>query len=191
VLYRVARNFSTPSPLCRVGLAVTGHVALLRAVNVGGTGKLPMADLKAMGEACGFANCRTFIASGNLLFDGNLDEAAIKTRLETALLDYAGKRIPVFVRTAAELAAIVAADPFPDAIGSRHMVFFRDLAPPANLIETVRDRRNERIALGLREIYIDYADNIRDTRLKFSLDANGTARNINTVRKLAAMTAEP
>jgi uncharacterized protein (DUF1697 family) len=51
---------------------VTAYVALLRAVNVGGTGKLPMAALTAMGEACGFANVRTYIASGNLLFESSL-----------------------------------------------------------------------------------------------------------------------
>jgi uncharacterized protein (DUF1697 family) len=44
-------------------------IALLRAVNVGGRGKLPMVELKAMAEELGFANARTYIASGNLLFD--------------------------------------------------------------------------------------------------------------------------
>ena len=56
-------------------LRVTAYVALLRAVNVSGTGKLPMADLKAIGEACGFSNVRTFIASGNLLFESDDNEA--------------------------------------------------------------------------------------------------------------------
>ena len=51
---------------------MTAYVALLRAVNVSGTGKLPMADLKRMGEECGFENVRTFIASGNLLLTSEI-----------------------------------------------------------------------------------------------------------------------
>jgi len=168
---------------------MTSYVALLRAVNVGGTGKLPMADLRAMGVACGFAKCRTFIASGNLLFDSDLDEAAIKAALEPQLGDYAGKQVAVLVRTAEELAAIVAADPFPDAVGSQHMVMFGDARPPGDLVVSARDCRGERIALGRREVYVDYADNIRDTRLKLALDGNWTARNINSVRKLALLAA--
>jgi uncharacterized protein (DUF1697 family) len=54
---------------------MTAYVALLRAVNVAGTGALPMAELRAMGEACGFATVRTFIASGNLLFESDRSEA--------------------------------------------------------------------------------------------------------------------
>jgi uncharacterized protein (DUF1697 family) len=168
---------------------MTSYVALLRAVNVGGTGKLPMADLRAMGEACGFAKCRTFIASGNLLFDSDLGEVAIKAALEPHLEACAGKHVAVLVRTAQELAAIVAADPFLDAIGSRHMVMFGDAAPPTDLVTSARDCRGERIALGRREVYVDYGDNIRDSRLKLALSGNWTARNINSVRKLALLAA--
>ncbi|MEQ1511028.1 MAG: DUF1697 domain-containing protein, partial [Sphingopyxis sp.] len=78
---------------------MTSYVALLRAVNVGGTGKLPMGELKAMGEACGFANVRTWIASGNVLFESMLDEAGVKAALEARLAAYAGKHVPVLVRT--------------------------------------------------------------------------------------------
>jgi uncharacterized protein (DUF1697 family) len=74
------------------------YVAFLRAVNVGGTGKLPMATLKAMGDACGFANARTFIASGNLLFESEQGEANVKAALEGQMAAYAGKRVAVLVR---------------------------------------------------------------------------------------------
>ncbi|HEY0489493.1 MAG TPA: DUF1697 domain-containing protein, partial [Telluria sp.] len=53
---------------------MTTFIALLRAVNVGGTGKLPMTELKAMCEAAGFTNVRTYIASGNVVFDSALAE---------------------------------------------------------------------------------------------------------------------
>ena len=81
---------------------------MLRAVNVSGTGKLPMADLKAIGEDCGFSNVRTFIASGNLLFDSDLDEAGVTKRVADKIEAFFCKPVAVFVRSAAEMAAVVA-----------------------------------------------------------------------------------
>jgi uncharacterized protein (DUF1697 family) len=166
---------------------MTAHVALLRAVNVAGTGALPMAELKAIGEACGFANCRTYIASGNLLFDTATPEAAIKTALEARLATFAGKPIEVFVRTGAELTAIIDANPFPDAHGSRHLVYFHDHPPAPDFIAQCRDVNGERLALGLRELHVDYGEGIRFTKLKIPGKTERTARNMNTVRKLAAL----
>jgi uncharacterized protein (DUF1697 family) len=166
---------------------MTAYVALLRAVNVGGTGKLPMAELRAMAEGLGFTSVRTYIASGNLIFESDLGEAEVKAALEVRLEAYAGKPVPVLVRTAAEMAAVRAGDPFPDAHGSRHLVYFFDAPPPLDTLETVRDKAGERLALGVREIYVDYGAGIRDTRLKFSVMKNGTARNMNTVEKLVGM----
>jgi uncharacterized protein (DUF1697 family) len=166
---------------------MTSYVALLRAVNVGGTGRLAMADLRAMAEELGFARARTFIASGNLLFDSGLAEADVKARLETRLADYAGKRVPVLVRNHAELAAIVAADPFPEAHGSRHMVFFYDAPPLRDLIAQCRDLAGERLALGTRELFVDYGEGIRFTKLKIAGKEDRTGRNMNTVKTLARL----
>jgi uncharacterized protein (DUF1697 family) len=169
---------------------MTAYVAFLRAVNVGGTGALPMATLRQMGEACGFANVRTWIASGNLLFESELGEAAIKVALEAKLADRAGRPVEIFIRTQAELATIVAANPFPDAHGSRHMVFFYDTPPATDLIDQCRDANGELLALGTRELHVDYGDGIRFTRLKIPGKENRTGRNMNTVRKLAVL-AQP
>lgn len=166
---------------------MTAYVALLRAVNVAGTGKLPMAELRAMAEGLGFANVRTYIASGNLLFESDLSEREVKATLEIRLEAYAGKFVPIFVRTATEMAAVRAADPFPEAHGSRHMVYFLDGAPPQDTQQTARDQAGERIALGTREIYVDYGDGIRFTKLKLVATKIGTARNMNTVAKLVDM----
>jgi uncharacterized protein (DUF1697 family) len=166
---------------------MTTYVALLRAVNVGGAGKLPMADLRAKAVALGFANVRTFIASGNLLFESALDEGTVKAMIEARLADYAGKRVPVLVRSAAEMAAVVAADPFPQAHGSRHMVFFYDTAPAPDLIAGCRDVNGERLALGSRELYIDYGDGIRFTKLKIPGKEDRTGRNMNSVKTMAGM----
>ncbi len=170
---------------------MTSYVAMLRAVNVAGTGKLPMADLRAIGVALGFANVRTFIASGNLLLESDLSESEVKAALEAQLTLYAGKAIEVFVRNDVELAAIVAADIFPGAHHSRYLVYFYDRPPPADLIMQCRDANGERLALGLRELHVDYGDGIRFTKLKIPGKTERTGRSINSVRKLAALSAKP
>ena len=71
---------------------MTAYVALLRAVNVGGTGKLPMAELKAMCGAADFAGVQTYIASGNVVFLAGRPAAEVRAVLERALEAYAGKR---------------------------------------------------------------------------------------------------
>ena len=78
-------------------------VALLRAVNVGGTGKLPMSDLKRLCEKAGFRNVRTYIASGNVVAERDGAEAKAKSGLEAELQSYAGKPVGVIIRTAAEM----------------------------------------------------------------------------------------
>jgi len=84
---------------------MTAYVALLRAVNVGGTGKLPMAELVRLCETIGFTSVRTYIASGNVVFGAEATEARVKAVLEKALLAYAGKPVGVLVRDAAETLA--------------------------------------------------------------------------------------
>src|ERR1700749_5005454 len=87
---------------------------LLRAVNVGGTGKLPMSDLKRLCEKAGFQNVRTYIASGNVVAERAGSESKAKAALEAELRAYAGKPGGVIVRTGAEMAKVVANNPFPD-----------------------------------------------------------------------------
>ena len=173
-------------------MATTTYVGLLRAVNVGGTGKLPMADLRAMCESVGFADVRTYIASGNVVFRAKTSADKAKAALEKALAQYAGKPVGVAVRTHDELAAVVKSNPFPEAAGNRLVVVFLDAPPPADAIEHASHRTDERIALGRCEIYIDYgdADSMRDSKLKLPAAKAGTGRNLNTVMKLMEMSAE-
>ena len=165
-------------------------VALLRAINVGGTGKLPMSDLKRMCEALGFGGVRTYIASGNVVFSSRKSEAAVKAALEERLADYAGKPVGVLVRTAAEMALIAAENPFPDAPLNRTMALFLDHAPPIDTLATIRGRKDERIELGRREIYIHYGEGMAKSKLVVPAAKTGTARNMNTVAALARLAAE-
>jgi uncharacterized protein (DUF1697 family) len=162
-------------------------IALLRAVNVGGTGKLPMAELRAMCEALGFADVQTYIASGNVVLRSAKSEAAIKTALEAALAAYAGKPVGVLVRRADELAAVLAANPFPGCAPNRVMAIFLDSAPPPDALAMVAHRTVEELALGKREIYVHYGDGMAQSRLRIPAAKTGTARNMNTVAKLVTM----
>jgi uncharacterized protein (DUF1697 family) len=166
-------------------------VALLRAVNVGGTGKLPMSDLKGICEELGFGTVRTYIASGNVVFTSRKSEAAIKAALEGRLEAYAGKPVGVLVRTAAEMAQVLADNPFPKAAPNRTMAVFLDRAPPADTLTSIRGRKDEEIRLGRREIYIHYGEGMAASKLVIAAAKSGTARNMNTVATLARMAAEP
>lgn len=168
---------------------MTRYIALLRAVNVGGTGKLPMSELKAMCETVGFENISTWIASGNVLFSSRLGESAVQKKLGQQLHDYAGKPIGVLIRTAAEMARVLADNPFPEAPGNRVVAIFLDQAPPANALDDVKHRKLERLACGKREIYVHYGDGMADSRLTIPAAKAGTARNINTIAKLAQLSA--
>ena len=164
-------------------------IALLRAVNVGGTGKLPMSDLTALCKKAGFTGIQTYIASGNVVFKSSLSEAKVKATLEAALAKYAGKPVGVAVRTAAEMAKVLAANPFPKCAPNRTVAVFLDKAPSADALDSVSGRNGEDLELGSREIYVHYGDGMAHSKLKIPAAKAGTARNMNTVAKLTAMAA--
>jgi uncharacterized protein (DUF1697 family) len=169
---------------------MTVYVGLLRAVNVGGTGKLPMTALRTMCEAAGFTDVRTYIASGNVVFAAEASEKVVKAALEHALEDYAGRPVGVVVRSAPELAAVLAGNPFKHAPPDRTIAIFLDEPPPSDGPESATGRHNEEIALGRREVYVHYPSGQGRSKLKLAAAQNGTARNMNTVAKLAAMAAD-
>lgn len=165
------------------------YVALLRAVNVGGTGKLPMSELKAMCIAQGFERVQTYIASGNVVFSAPQGEAEIKAALEKRLAAYAGKPVGVIVRTAKQMEMVLKSNPFPDAAPNWTVTIFLDDPPPKNALETIRGRADEEVRLGKREIYVSYGAGMGRSKLKIPAAATGTARNINTIAKLAELAA--
>ncbi len=168
---------------------MNAFVALLRAVNVGGTGKLPMVELKAMCEAAGFGSVKTYIASGNVVFRSKKMEAQVKAALETALAAYAGKPVGVLVRITSEMAAVLAANPFQKMPSNKTVVYFLDGPPAGDALRTVSNQTTEEIRLGLREIYAYFPDGMGNSKLKIPAAKNGTARNMNTIAKLAEMAA--
>ena len=168
---------------------MTAYIALLRAVNVGGTGKLPMTELKAMCEAAGLERVRTYIASGNVVFSSPLAEGAVRAAIEKPLEAYAGKPVGVLVRTAAEMADTLKRNPFADKPGNRTVALFVDGPLPSDALDAARNVQGEEMQLGKREIYIFYGEGMADSRLVIPAGKAGTARNMNTVAKLAEMAA--
>ena len=157
-------------------------IVLLRAINVGGTGKLPMSDLRSLCEKAGFRNVRTYIASGNVV--------QVQAALEAELGAYAGKPVRVIVRTGAEMSKVVGNNPFRDRAASQTVAIFLELAPPPDVLKDVKGQANEELRLGAREIYVHYPDGIGRSKLRIPAASNGTARNMSTVAKLAAMAGE-
>ena len=133
---------------------MASFVALLRAVNVGGTGKLPMSALKAICEELGFGAVRTYIASGNVVFTSGKSEAAVKKALEARLEAYAGKPVGVLVRSAAEMQAVLTDNPFPKAPANRVVAVFLDSPPPKDTLAAVRGRKDEAISLEIGRAHV-------------------------------------
>jgi uncharacterized protein (DUF1697 family) len=166
---------------------VTVFVGLLRAVNVGGTGALAMADLRRLCAEAGFANVRTYIASGNVVFESERSKAEVKRALEAALAAHGGRKVTVLVRTAAELAEIFRASPFPDAEPKFTYAVFLDAPPPADALSRVAGREDEQIALGKSEIYIAYGAGMGRSKLRIPAAKEGTGRNMRTLAALVDM----
>lgn len=164
------------------------YVACLRAVNVGGTGKLAMADLRALCEGLGFEAPQTYIQSGNVVFSAKGAAHKVRSALADALAAHVGKPIGVFVRTGAELDAILAANPVPGWPGARLLIVLRDEPPAPGWQDRVRHLGDERIEVRGREMYVAYSETgIGRSRMRCPDIEAGTARNLNTIERLASM----
>lgn len=173
------------------------YIAFLRAINVGGH-KVKMADLRVLFERLGFRNVETFIASGNVIFEtpaGNLPqlEEQIGRYLQNAL----GYEVTAFIRTPAELAAIVAYEAFPaaevQAPGNSLFVVFLPAPPKDSVKRELRAFQSEldEFAVNGRQVYWLCRTKLSESSfsrplLGKTLGAPATVRNMNTVRKLAA-----
>jgi uncharacterized protein (DUF1697 family) len=178
----MAKSQRSESPMTKI-------VALLRAVNVGGTGKLPMSDLKAMCLDAGFSRVETYIASGNVVFESKASPSQVKAELEKRLKAYAGKPVGVIVRSATEMQAVLEANPFPKADPKFTYAIFLNEPPPPDALEHASGVQDEKMRLGKREIFVHYGSGMGRSKLKIPAAKNGTARNMNTVAKLVQMTS--
>ncbi|HUJ62130.1 MAG TPA: DUF1697 domain-containing protein [Kofleriaceae bacterium] len=173
------------------------HVALLRGVNVGGKHVLPMALLAELFAAAGASEVRTFIQSGNVVFRATA-AAAIANKVAAAIDKKLGFRPPIAVRSAAQLAKMIAANPFVRAgapTDQLHVAFLL-ARPSARAIATLEPARfaPDAFAVVGDHVYLHYPNGVARTKLSNAyLDARlattSTTRNWNTVRALHELAA--
>ena len=167
---------------------MTRWVALLRGVNVGGHRRVPMADLRRGLADAGLADVQTYLQSGNAVFTGGPDDedevAALVRKVVAATCDV---DCDVVVRTGAELADVVARNPWPERAASPkllNVLFLSSAVEP----RVQRIGENEEVAADGREVWVWYGDGAG--RSKLTLAASGvvvTARNWTTVTALAEL----
>jgi len=177
---------------------MSAHVALLRGINVGGHAVVSMSELRGVLERLGFQDVRSLLQSGNLVFRGGRGNgSALEEFLEAEARKALGLQSDFIVRTGVEWAAVVARNPFP-AEAERDpahltVVFLKD-APKAKAVEALAAaiRGREVIQADGRHLYAYYPDGIGRSKLTHALiesklGTRGTARNWNTVLKLAQL----
>lgn len=170
------------------------HIALLRAVNVGGTGKLPMAELRQACTEAGLVRVTTYIASGNLLFESPLSAEAAAALVTGILRERFGLvKNEVILRSLADLEAVVAKNPLPGVALSRPKLYYASflLGPPRPDAQSQLAAwpGPERVLLGDGRVYIDYPEGAGSSKLvpkvlERMLGTPSTARNWNTVNTL-------
>jgi uncharacterized protein (DUF1697 family) len=176
---------------------VTTWVALLRGINVSGQRKVPMADLRAVHEGLGHTDVAAYIQSGNVVFDADTDAVTLRAQLETAIQTEFGFGVPVVVRTAAQLQAAAAGNPYPDTGADLQRVATAFLAAPPDV---------DRVAAFDPEAHapdvcvLDGADvhlfcpsgfgrtKLTNAHLERQLGVAATTRNWRTVTKLVELT---
>jgi len=186
-----ARTASVVARFLLYSVCMTTFIALLRAVNVGGTGMLPMTILSAMCCDLGFAKVRTYIQSGNVVFQSKLTREKTQAALERALAAHMGKKVDVMLRDLAELKAVLKANPFPEGEPAKIIVGFSSAPVDKKLFKGLVGPGGEQVVAGREEIYIYYPDGMGRSKLKLpKSDSASTARNLNTVGKLVAIAEE-
>jgi uncharacterized protein (DUF1697 family) len=174
-------------------------VALLRGVNVGGRNKLSMNDLRRIAADCGFEQVRTYIQSGNIVFDtSEVDMRALAQRLRQQIGKDAGLAPEVTLRTRAELVQAIADSPFPQRgldANFCHIVFLLDGDEPPSLagLDVAAYAPDEAVLVG-RELHLYLPDGMGRSKLAADVGRRrqlaGTARNWRTVTTLLAMADE-
>jgi uncharacterized protein (DUF1697 family) len=180
---------------------LTTFVALLRGINVGGNNRLPMRDLAAILEAEGAADVRTYIQSGNAVFEAELSGPADVTarsfavRVTESIRERHRFAPHVLVLPAAAVRRIIDRNPYPEAVGAPTTlhVFFLDSEPasPDHVLLAKATLPGERYSVDGAACYLHVPDGLGRSKLALKLEKGlgvpATARNWNTVLKLAEL----
>lgn len=174
------------------------YVALLRGINVGGKNLVPMAELRALGAELGYENVHTLLQSGNVLFESaEASNEKLESKWAGAVSDQFGLKIDMVVRSAEEWKEAIEANPFPLEEGlnlSHFFAYFLQSKPEPEAIVAVLafDRGPEKPCIFGKTLYCYYPDTVIDSKftgawIEKTLGVRATARNWNTVLKIAAL----
>ena len=176
---------------------MTVQIALLRGINVGGNKLVAMAGLRALFEELGCTAVKSLLQSGNVVFESAKTGAALERWLQARIASRLEVECELFVRTAKEWMAIVANNPFPEEAKrdpARLIAMALRDAPSAAAVKALQAaiKGPERIRAEGRQAYLVYPNGQGTSKLTNAvierlLDTRGTARNWNTVLKLAAL----
>jgi uncharacterized protein (DUF1697 family) len=177
-------------------MQIQTYVALLRGVNLGSRNKVAMADLRGLVEGLGCEDVATYVQSGNVVFKSKAAASGLAGRIEKQIADELGLTVSVVVRSKAQLAKIVAGNPFAkrsDDATKLHVTFLAKKPAAANVkaLEPERFPREELRVSGT-EVYLHYPDGygrskLTNAYLEKKLGVAATNRNWRTVTKLAEL----
>lgn len=173
------------------------HIALLRGINVSGHNLIPMAELRALCEDLGFRDVRSYIQSGNLVFEAGRGSSEIETVLERGIRSRFQVSIPVIVRTSAHWAEILNGNPFPDAAAlepNRVLLALSKETPKPGAAVALQNRAaaGERVEQVGDALWIHYASGIGRSKLSPDVldklvGSPVTGRNLRTVSRIAEL----
>jgi len=174
------------------------YIAFLRGINVSGQKLIKMEELRKAMTFPGFSEVKTYIQSGNIVFDAlNMENTAVEAKIEKQLESWFGFHIPVVVRKVSEMAGVIASNPFPDFDGNErklYVTFLKDI-PDQQYVEVLRAKENEheRFELVGSELYfllskVSYGNTLfSNTYVEKTLKLKATTRNWATVNKVIAL----
>ena len=177
---------------------MTTYIALLRGINIGAKKRIRMADLKALVEGLGFTNVQTYVNSGNVVFDSatRQDDTHLADQIAAALNTRHKLDVPVVVRSAAEMARIVANNPFPNEAEDHktvHVAFLGEV-PASSLVDALADvdKGDDDYRVVGKDIYLHYPNKMSGAvfmpmGFDKALKVISTSRNWRTVVTLAEM----
>ena len=149
-----------------------------------------MPQLRGLAEELGYAEVRTYINSGNLIFTSGKRPATLEQEISAAIQSSIGRAVDVVVRTPAQLKKVLAANPYPDGNPSQVTVAFLTQAAPTGAEDKVAAvaKDDEPFTFAGQEVYVHYSRGIGNSKLaeRFSaiIGVSSTVRNIRTVQKV-------
>lgn len=179
---------------------MTTYLALLRGINVAGKNKVPMKGLRAVLEELGYEDVRTYVQSGNVVFEsGSRSAKKLASAIEDAMSRSFDLDVSVMIRTRREFERVVGDSPFTVETTKPSFlhVMFMDRAAPSRAVETLDHDRSppDEFEVKGREVYLLFPNGAGRSKLtndyfEKKLEVRSTARNWNTITKLLEMMAE-